>query len=78
MSCNYDRLIKFLEMEKKDIKAITPDQLQRHKEEKKLYKPWETLEDLALKGSKDTDAYKYVIDNRSADDIAERRRFLEL
>lgn len=27
VSCNYDRLIKFLEMEKKDIKTITPDQL---------------------------------------------------
>jgi hypothetical protein len=78
VSCNYDRLIKFLDTEKRDIKTIAPDQLQKHKEDKKLCKPWETLEDLALKGSKDTDAYKYVIDNRSADDIAERRRFLEL
>ncbi len=78
VSCDYDRLIRFLDAEKKDIKGLAPEDLKKIKNEKKENKPWETLEDLALKGAKDTDAYKYVIDNRSADDIAERRRFLEL
>jgi hypothetical protein len=80
VSCNYARLISYLDNENnaKNIKEMTKVKLAEHKKIKKEVKPWETLEDLALKGSKDTDAYKYVLSNRTAEDIAERKRFLEL
>lgn len=80
VSCNYDRLISYLDNENdsKKIKEMSKKELENHKKTKKEVKPWETLEDLALKGSKETDAYKYVLSNRTAEDIAERKRFLEL
>lgn len=80
VSCNYERLINYLKNEEatKKIKEMSKEDALKNKNDKKALKPWETLEDLALKGSKDTDAYKYVLSNRTAEDIAERRRFLEL
>ena len=42
------------------------------------FKPWEPLEDLALKGSREAEAFKYVVAKRRVDEIAERRRFLEI
>jgi hypothetical protein len=62
LSCNYENLIKFLD----------------NPSSKDNIKPWEPLEDLALKGTKDAAAYKYVIDKRNGNDIAERKRFLEI
>ena len=65
MSCNYEKLVLVLEDETKE-------------KPNKEIKPWEPLEDLALKGAKDSAAYKYVVDKRKLDDIVERKRFLEL
>ena len=62
LSCNYDNLIKFLD----------------NPTAKETTKPWEILEDLSLKGSKDAAAYKYVITTRNGNEIAERKRFLEI
>ena len=42
------------------------------------FQPWEPLEDLALKESKDADAFKYVVAKRRVEEIAERKRFLEI
>ena len=62
LSCNYDNLIKFLD----------------NPTSNEITKPWEPLEDLALKGTKDAAAYKYVIEKRNVNDITERKRFLEI
>lgn len=59
VSCDYSRMVEYLEKEQdlKDLKG----KLRRDKEkEMKPLKPWEPLEDYALKGKQDDDAYKYI------------------
>jgi len=86
VSCNYERLKKCLENEKKKKENETTEKdegkkASRRKEldsEWTTVKPWGPLEDLALKKSKDSEEYKHLKQVRGDVDITERRRFLEL
>ena len=57
LSCNYDRLVERLKLEL-DFKNESDKAKKRAKEiELNKIKPWEALEDYALKGAKDQPAY---------------------
>ena len=81
-SCDFERTEKYLTLEGKIKKTENKDDKKAERKQLeaqlKLLKPWEALEDLALKGAQDTMAYQYINGYRTADDIALRRKFLEL
>jgi hypothetical protein len=78
LSCDYDRLIERLNAEKKFKEESDKNKKKEYEKEMKAIKPWEALEDLALKGAKDTLAYQFIVKTREPEDIEERKRFLEI
>jgi hypothetical protein len=76
VSCDYTRMKRYFELEK-EAKALTGENRKKIEDgEMKRIKPWDQLEDFALKGDKNAPAYQFIATNRSPSDIEDRRRFL--